>query len=155
VKILYLLLAALAVTGCNRAGENKEAIRQGVVEYISSRANVSAMEVDVTSIAFRGSEADATVSFRAKGAPASSGVQMNYTLENKAGKWVVKGKAEKGGGHGAGAMGGGMPGAMPGEGGGNPHSGMMGDPGTTPKGEMPPGHPSIPEGKAGEGGVKK
>ena len=53
------------------------------------------MDVDVTSIAFKGKEADATVTFRAKGADASSGLEMRYTLEQKSGKWVVKGQGAR------------------------------------------------------------
>ena len=80
------------------------------------------MEVDVTSIDFKGSEADATVSFRAKGADPASGLQMRYTLEQKAGKWVVKDKAEAGG---------------------SPHGASM-----NPGGALPSGHPPL---DAGEG----
>src|SRR2546427_12225673 len=62
----------------------------------------SSMDVDVTSIAFKGKEADATVSFRPKGSGPGSGLQMRYTLEQKSGKWVVKEKSQAGGSpHGA------------------------------------------------------
>ena len=102
-------LAAITVvicvlSGCNRASQNQEAIRAGVIDYVSTKVNVGAMEVDVVSVAFKGKEADATVAFRAKGANASSGLQMRYTLEQKSGKWVVKEKAQAGGSpHGAAA----------------------------------------------------
>lgn len=141
MKVLLIILSAVALSSCNRASENKEAIRQGVVEYIASRANVGAMDVEVNAIAFKGNEADASVTFRAKGSKAGSGMQMNYTLENKSGKWVVKNKTEAGGGHGAGAM----------PCGADPHGGsgsMMDDPGgAAPGGAMPPGHPAVPEGE--------
>ncbi|MEO7650557.1 MAG: hypothetical protein ABIZ80_08805 [Bryobacteraceae bacterium] len=140
MKVLLIILSAAALSSCNRASENKEAIRQGVVEYIGSRANVAAMDVEVNAIAFKGNEADASVTFRAKGAAPGSGMQMNYTLENKSGKWVVKNKAGAGGGHGAGAT----------PGGGNPHGGgssMMDDPGgPATGGAIPPGHPAVPGG---------
>ena len=96
----FLATAALlscVLTGCNRASESKEAIRESVIQYVSGKVNVGSMDVDVTSIAFKGEEADATVTFRAKGADASSGLQMRYTLEQKSGKWVVKEKAQAGG----------------------------------------------------------
>ena len=47
--------------------------------------------------AFKGKEADATVSFRPKGSGPGSGLQMRYTLEQKSGKWVVKEKSQAGG----------------------------------------------------------
>jgi len=80
------------------------------------------MDVDVTSIAFKGSEADATVMFRAKGADASSGLQMRYTLEQKSGKWVVKEKAQASG---------------------SPHGAAA-----NPGGALPPGHPPMDAGEA-------
>jgi hypothetical protein len=124
-SIAVLALLCCALTGCNRAGQNKEAIRQSVMDYVSGKVNIGAMDVDVTSVTFKGDEADATVAFRAKGSPAGSGLEMRYTLEQKSGKWVVKDKAEASGA---------PHGAMPNAGGGA---------------EMPPGHPSMepPEGK--------
>jgi hypothetical protein len=100
-SVVFVAALCFALAGCNRASQNKEAIRDGVIEYVAAKVNVSAMDVDVTSIDFKGNEADATVAFRAKGAPAGSGLQMRYTLEQKAGKWVVKEKAESGSPHGS------------------------------------------------------
>jgi hypothetical protein len=117
VKLLILpVLAICVLTGCNRASQSQEAIRAGIIDYLSSKVNVGAMDVDVVSIDFKGNEADATVAFRAKGANASSGLQMRYTLEQKSGKWVVKDKAQAGGSpHGAAANpgGGGLPAGHP------------------------------------------
>ena len=124
-------IAALAViicvlTGCNKASQSQEAIRQGVIDYVATKVNVGAMDVVVTSVDFKGAEAEATVEFKAKGASAGSGLQMRYTMEQKSGKWVVKDKAQAGGApHGAGAG--------HGE---NPHS----DPGG---GALPSGHPPL------------
>jgi len=123
--VRFLATAALlscVLTGCNRASESKEAIRESVIQYVSGKVNVGSMDVDVTSIAFKGEEADATVTFRAKGADASSGLQMRYTLEQKSGKWVVKEKAQAGG---------------------SPH-GTAANPG----GALPPGHPPMDAGEA-------
>lgn len=93
---------------CGRGIQNEAAVRQGVIDYLSTRSdlNISQMQVDVTSISFRQNEADATVSFRPKGGEASSGMQMRYTLERKSNRWVVKGR-------GAGPHGQQMPGAPP------------------------------------------
>ncbi len=123
---MTLAVAFCALTGCNRASQSQEAIRQGVIDYVSGKVNVGAMDVEVVSIDFKGSEADALVAFKAKGSQASSGLQMRYTLEQKSGKWVVKDKAQAGGApHGSGG------------------AGQAPAPGT---GELPPGHPPL-EGK--------
>jgi hypothetical protein len=135
VRVLAsVALLSCVLTGCNRASESKEAIRQSVIDYVSGKANVGSMEVEVTSISFKGSEADATVSFRAKGSAPSSGLRMQYTLEQKSGKWVVKDKSQAGGSpHGQG-----MNPAQP----ANPH----GAPGAG--GALPQGHPPL---EGGEG----
>ena len=116
-SLATLVLVICALSGCNRASQSKEAIRAGIIDYVAAKVNVGAMDVDVTSIDFKGNEADATVSFRAKGADPASGLQMRYTLEQKSGKWVVKDKAQAGG---------------------SPH-GAAANPGG---GELPAGHPS-------------
>jgi len=114
------------------------------MDYLAQRTdlNMKMMQVDVTSVSFRQDEADATVSFRPKGA-AGGGMQMRYTLERQGSRWVVKGKGHPGAGqepHGKmpagqsphGAMSGGaMPGGMPGAAAG------------TPNPDLPPGHPAI------------
>jgi hypothetical protein len=137
VRILVALaLVSCVLTGCNRASQSKEAIRQGVIDYVSGKVNIGAMDVDVVSIDFKGNEADATVAFKAKGSDASSGLQMRYTLEQKSGKWVVKDKAQAGGSpHGARPEPGGM------EPGANPHGGSG-------SGELPAGHPPLEPGGA-------
>jgi hypothetical protein len=125
VKFLAVVgLLCCALAGCNRATQNKEAIRQSVVDYVSTKVNVGSMDVEVTSVTFKGNEADATVDFRAKGSPAGSGLEMHYTLEQKSGKWVVKDKAEASG---------------------NPHGAM---PNAGGGGALPPGHPSMGGGEA-------
>ncbi len=108
-------LLVLGLGGCNRGGaENKEAVRQAVIDYLSKRAgiNVSSMQVDIVSVAFRENEADVTCSFRPKGADASApGMNMSYTLTRQGNAWVVKGRSDSGAGsHGAGGE---MPGGMP------------------------------------------
>jgi hypothetical protein len=133
VKSLVCLAVALcALSGCNRASQSQEAIRQGVIDYLSGKVNVGAMDVNVVSIDFKGNEADATVAFKAKGAGPGSGLQMRYTLEQKSGKWVVKDKAQAGGApHGAGMQ----PGA-------SPHGGGM----PSGAGQLPAGHPPLDSG---------
>lgn len=75
--------------------QNEAAVRQGVIDYLSARTdlNLSQMQVDVTSVSLRENEADAVVAFRPKSGDASAGMQMQYTLERKGNRWVVKKKA--------------------------------------------------------------
>ncbi len=104
-------MAALAFTGCNRGVESKEAVRQAVIDYLAGRTNLNmnSMNVEVTAVNFKGDTADATVAFAPKGAGgAAQGMSMRYTLERKGNRWVVKGRADSGGGHG-GMMGGAKP----------------------------------------------
>jgi len=114
--------------GCSHDIQTKEAVRQGVIDHLSSRKGLDldlrSMDVDVSSVAFRANEADATVSFRARGSAASGAdMQMRYTLERSGNRWVVKGKADSGGAHGT---------APP------PPAGAS---------EMPPGHPPVSGGQ--------
>jgi hypothetical protein len=138
VRYPYLpaALAGLLLVGCSRGIQNEAAVRQGVIDYLSTRQdlNLSRMQVDVTSISFRQNEADVTVSFRPKGGDASSGMRMQYTLERKGNRLAVKGRGA--GPHGQ------MPAAMPG--------GQM--PSAMPGGQMPAGHPPIAPGARPETG---
>ena len=115
----------LALAACARKNiENKEAIRQAVVEYLSSRQaqtglDMSNMDVNVTAMTFERDTARATVDFRVKNSDA--GMQMNYTLDRKGDKWVVQPRQEGGQGHGV---------VTPGN--------------ETPPSELPPGHPAVP-----------
>ena len=94
MKRIALLAAALLLAACARKNiENKEAIRQAVVEYLNSRQaqtglDMSTMDVNVTAMAFERDTARATVEFRVKNGDA--GMQLNYTLDRKGDKWVVQ-----------------------------------------------------------------
>jgi hypothetical protein len=118
--ILLAVAACVALGACSRGIQSEAAVKQGVLDYLSSRAdlNISSMQVDVASVSFRQNEADAMVSFRPKGGNAASGMQMKYTLEKKGNRWVVKGK---GAGHGMNA---------------SPNPAGAGS-------QMPPGHPPM------------
>ena len=126
---LAAILALGAIAACNRGtGNQEEAVRQGVIDYLAKRANlnVSAMDVVVTSVIFRQKEADAVVSITAKGTAPGQGMSMRYTLERQGDHWVVKDKAEAGGSPHSAA-------------GANPHAGAA--PGAG--GSLPPGHPPV------------
>ena len=127
-RCIFLLALSLSFLACNRGVQTEAAVRQGVIDYLSSKSdlNISQMQVDVTSVSFRQNEADATVSFRPKGGAPGSGMQMRYTLERQGSRWVVKGRGQ------------GQAGASPH--GQMPHSGS----------EMPPGHPPAGGGSSSE-----
>lgn len=115
-KLAIPLLAALLLGACNRAPENKEALRQAVVEHLNKNSglDLQAMNIDVSNANFQGDKATATVSFKPKSSP-DAGMSMNYTLERKGAKWIVQQKAG-GAGHEA---------------------------GTPPATDLPPGHPPV------------
>ena len=124
-ELAALLMVALLLAACARKNiENKDAIRQAVVEYLSSRQaqtglDMSTMEIDVTAMAFERDTARATVAFRIKNSDA--GMQLNYALDRKGDKWVVQARQDTGQGHGV---------VLPGN--------------DKAPAELPPGHPSIP-----------
>jgi len=123
IALAAALIFAVLLAACARKNiENKDAIRQAVVEYLNARQaqtglDMSTMDVNVTAMAFERDTARATVEFRVKGGDA--GMQLNYTLDRKGDKWVVQPKQEGAGGHGV---------VLP-----EP-------PGTA----LPPGHPNVP-----------
>jgi hypothetical protein len=124
-------LVLLSLAACNRGTQSKDAVRQGVLDYLTSKGlNMNGMNVDVTAVQFNGDRAEATVSITAKGGAAGTGMSPVYLLEQKSGKWTVTGRKETGEPqHGAAP-----PAAMPGA--ENPHGGTM-----------PPGHAAEPGGK--------
>ena len=93
-----LAVAALVLAACSKNIQNPEAVKQGVVEYLSARAptmglDMSAMDVNVGSVSFEKDVARASVSFVPKGMlPGSGGMSMDYVLERKGDKWAVKGR---------------------------------------------------------------
>ncbi len=130
-----MLAAVVWLSGCSGDIQNKEAVREGVIEHLSANSglDVGSMDIEVRSVEFRGDEADAVVSFQAKGSddPAAS-MQMRYLLQKKGRRWVVKSKTGGSGAHGSGM---GTPPGMP------PSSG----------GAMPPGHPPVVRNPKGQG----
>jgi len=125
VKKLALAAAAVLIAACSRDIQNTAAVRQGVVDYLKARTaqtglDMNLMQLDVTSISFQGgTQARATVAFRPKTvAESGAAMTMNYTLDRKGDKWVVRGHGETGA---------------------NPH----GTPAPGPTGALPPGHPPM------------
>lgn len=118
-------------------------MRQGVIDYLSGKTsslalNMSAMNVEVTSVTFNGNQADASVSITPKTAP-GGGMSVNYHLEQQGSKWVVVGRKDAGGApHGGGAVPAGAPGGE------NPHGAVPPGAGS---GKMPSPEDLPPTGK--------
>ncbi|HYI94555.1 MAG TPA: hypothetical protein VEX68_13495 [Bryobacteraceae bacterium] len=137
-KLVLVLLLSIYLAACNRAAENKDAVRQGIMDHLgkNSGLDLKAMDVDVSNVNFQGDKATATVSFKPKSSP-DAGMSMNYSLERQGAKWIVQ-KAAGGAGH---------AGAVPG---GAEHGGAAVAPPTTQPpvgdpagGALPPGHPPV------------
>jgi hypothetical protein len=126
-----VLLSLILLSGCKKDIQSKDAVRAGVLKYLSQRQDLAAMDVSVAAVTFHGDEAEATVHFQAKGNSApGAGLTMPYVLERKGNEWVVKGKPANSQ-HGMGATG------MPGGGGES----------------LPPGHPVVSPGGGPPGGA--
>ena len=142
-----LCLSSAWLIGCGKNIDDKEAVRQGVVNYLAKRPDFLAMDVSVTSVAFHQDEATANVHLQAKGNSApGAGMNMEYVLERKGSEWVVKGRAGTGNAHT------GLPQGSPGSIGAMPQTGSgSGSIGAMP--QLPPGHPSVPGGGTPSGAL--
>jgi hypothetical protein len=135
-------LLGFSTAACNRAPENKEAVRQGVMDHLSKNTglDLKSMDVELGNVTFEGNTATAVVTFKPKSSP-DAGMTMNYKLDRQGTKWVVQQKAGGGAGHGAG-MGDTPPPPDPGA-----HA-----PGAAPppagQDALPPGHPPVAPGGA-------
>jgi hypothetical protein len=142
VRIVSATLLIFCLAGCNRGVQSNDAVRQGVLDYLSQKAgmNVKAMEINLTTVKINGDQADATVTFSAKGVSAPP-MTMQYHLELKDNKWNVVGRQDSTQHTATPAPG---AGAMPG--GENPHGGgAMSAPGAG--GKMPAPEDLPPAGK--------
>ncbi len=85
-------MAALLLSACAKNIDNKEAVQTSVRKYVSGKGiNVEQMDVNVNSVSFHGSQADAAVAFVPKGG--GSGVTADYHLERVRDEWVVKSRS--------------------------------------------------------------
>ena len=135
-------LAIALLSGCKKDIQNDDAVRQGIMNYLSKRPDLLSMDVNVTSVNYKQNEATATVKFQAKGnnSPGAS-MTMQYVLERQGDQWAVKGRAGAND-HGAAAL-------PPPDGAGSaPAGGSIGAmpntaPPAAPPGALPPGHPPV------------
>jgi hypothetical protein len=138
-------LSALLLAGCKKDVQNQDAVRQGVMSYLSKRSDLLAMDVSINSVSFRQDEATAVVHFQAKGNPSpAAGMTMQYVLERNGADWVVKGRTGSNSGHGASGPPPTGPSAAeqngPGPLDGMPRITSPGGPGSE---ALPPGHPGV------------
>ena len=80
------------VAGCGSNIRSKEKVQEAILERLQNRSGLDLKSLDVTttSVSFDKNLAYARVAFHPKGdTNVSSGMLMNYTLENRDGKWVV------------------------------------------------------------------
>ena len=117
---IALGVALLAAGGCKSKGDEKNAIRDGVVKHIAAMQglNVNNMTITVTQANIHGDTADASVEIRAKnGDPGAPPMQLSYQMQKQGQEWVViKGQPT----------------------GGMQHPSA----GEAPQVDLPPGHPS-------------
>jgi hypothetical protein len=120
-----VFLFAFAV-GCKKQANDQDAIRASIDKHLSGVAglNMSAMDRVVKQISVNGDHATAQVEFRLK--QGTGAMQVEYSLDRKAGEWAVVGTQPSSGQ--------------------NPHSGADMPPPGSPgagSGSMPQGHPPV------------
>ena len=69
VRIASALLLIACLAGCKSGNQNPDAVRQGVMDYLSQKAamNVKGMDINMSNLKISGNQADVTVSFGVKG----------------------------------------------------------------------------------------
>jgi len=140
------MLAVVCLGGCRKNIQSDDAVRQGLMNYLSQNKNLSltAMDIEVKQVTYRDNEADAVVLFKPKGGDASSGMSMRYTLERQGNEWVVKRKTDNSphGTAAAKALSDAQAAQQPGAQQAPAASGSSQIPLPTQSGAMPPGHPA-------------
>jgi len=82
----------LLLAGCGRGIKSKEKVQEAILQRLQARSglDLNSLDVNTTSVSFEKNLAYATVAFHPKGDTSlGSGMVMNYTLEDRDGKWVV------------------------------------------------------------------
>ena len=91
---LALLLTAsfFSLCACKKQTSDNDAIRAGILRHLTSigTLNMSAMDMDMRSVAVAGNQAHAEVEFRVMtSGPQGGGMQVAYDLEKRGAAWVV------------------------------------------------------------------
>src|SRR5258708_33295415 len=91
---LLTVIALLALfAGCKKQESDADAIRSGINQHLASlkTINLSAMDMNITSVSVQGNQAQAQVEFKPKtGAPQGAGMQVAYSLQKQNGQWIVQ-----------------------------------------------------------------
>ena len=80
------------LAGCGKDIRSKEKVQEAILQRLQTRSGLelNSLDITTTSVRFEKNLAYATVAFHPKGdTRVGSGMLMNYTLENRDGKWVV------------------------------------------------------------------
>jgi len=85
------VLAAVAAASCCRPADTETAVRQAIERYLATRPNLNmqGMSLEISRVQLRADEAEAGVTFRAKG-DAKAIMSMHYTLKRQGGQWEVQ-----------------------------------------------------------------
>jgi hypothetical protein len=93
LRTQFAALGAIVIlAGCGKDIRSKEKVQEAILQRLQARSGLDLKSLDVTttSVSFEKNLAYARVAFHPKGdTNVSSGMLMNYTLENRDGKWVV------------------------------------------------------------------
>jgi hypothetical protein len=95
-----LLVMLVFFGGCKKQESDSDGIRAAIQQHLTSlkSLNLSAMDMNISSISIQGDQAQAQVEFRPKtGAPQGAGMIVAYTLKKQNGNWVVQNSAPAGG----------------------------------------------------------
>jgi hypothetical protein len=93
VRLTLFPILLLSLAACNRGIDDKDAIRQGVIDHLATRANLNmnAMKIDITSVSIKGDQADANVAISPKDSKmAGPPMTMSYKLQKQGNRWVVQ-----------------------------------------------------------------
>lgn len=92
IPALGLAIALCSLSACKKQASDNDAIRAGILLHLTSigTLNMSAMDMDMRSVAVTGNQAHAEVEFRPKNSgPQGGGMQVAYDLEKRGSAWVV------------------------------------------------------------------
>ena len=141
---LGLVAAIVGLSACKKQASNNDGIRAGILQHLTSigTLNVSAMDMDMRSLAVTGNHAHAEVEFRVKtSGPPGGGMQVAYDLEKRGATWVVL-KSQRLGGRMQHPTTSQNPGAnQPVH--SMPNFSELLNPSTPGQARLPPGHPSV------------
>jgi hypothetical protein len=91
-------ILCLTIAGCNKQGNDQDAIRASIEKRLNGRSdlNMSVMDREVKQISVNGDKATAQVEFRLKGGDAR--MEIEYTLQRQGKEWEVLDGEPMGGG---------------------------------------------------------